>query len=422
VAGRYERIKLGIYRRCGNYVAGGSVNAQEGESALLVKIDLYGNLIWAKEYNRKAEGVSFVYDRTLGIIATPNGLMMNYQVQTGGYNGNWQEVDRLRVNEEGDILDAKYYGGHTWYVYISSFQKTRDGNYLFASMPTGLLKIDANGTVLKKLSNSYGGFVATRDNGAAILANESYRNWASLKKITRTGKSCADDNFWSDPLEPPTPIDITDQMTVMTTGVDEAFAKKIALVQKSRIRVERTHPVRMAKNCLSSNEGLKLTHRNRFVFRDTGKTDIVDGAEHERFILKYKGRVTAILINPYYDDGKGHMHPGGYAYRFYTKVYFPGENGDNTAPKYVYFPWAYAGSGLNHIIVDGIDEERDPKLIDPFTMDGSALKLWMVDGWQSGSAKGYYITILNGKKDATVLKYDFTTKKTKLLKLPCNKK
>jgi hypothetical protein len=36
-----------------------------------------------------------------------------------------------------------------------------------------------------------------------------------------------------------------------------------------------------------------------------------------------------------------------------------------------------------------------------------------------GSAKGYFISILNGRKDATVLRYDFDTNTTTLLKLPC---
>lgn len=404
------------------YIVGSTRNAQEGESALLVKIDLFGNLLWAKEYNRKAEGVRFSYDNALGIVATSDGLLLNYQAQVDGYSSPPQEVDLLKVDEEGDILDAKYYGGHTWYVYIQKLQRTKDGKFLFSSLPTGLVKIDRNGRVLKKLSNDYGVFTPTRDIGAAIVDQNWWDHWTAIKKITKTGKSCADDNFWSDPLTPPTPIDIKDQMAVMTTEADEAFGKNLKLVARNRISVERSRAVQMAKNCLSSDEGRKLKKRNRFVFRDTGKKDTVDGAEHERYLLKYKGKVTAILINPYYDDGEGRTVPGAYAYRFYTKVYKKGEYGDNTRPQYVYAPWGEMGSGQNHIVVGKRASERDPLKITPFRMDGRFMRLWMVDGWQGGSAKGYFISILDEKKDATVLRYDFETNRTKLIKLPCNRK
>ncbi|WP_457602518.1 hypothetical protein [Nitratifractor sp.] len=402
------------------YIVGGTSWAGTGhderpDSALLLKTDSEGNPVWAMEYYRQIDGN--MGNGFKGITATPDGLLLTYE---SGYSGSvGHDINLLKVNDDGTVVSGKYFSDHSYYIYLSDLKKSRDGNYLFSSIDTGVTKVDKDGNPLRQLYPEAANFAVTRDNGVVAIKQDVWDNWTSLKKVNRVGKGCD-----VEAGETPKATDITDQIATVYDSSDDIYVRDLgAMRAKPWIAVHKSRPVEMRRNCLTSYEGFHPKNPNRFFFRETNRTDVIDGKECKRYLLRYKGKVTGIQINPYYDDGNGHMVPGGYVHSFYTKVFKPGECGDNTCPRFVYPPYAAATKDhINSVVVDGFDEERNASKIAPFIMNGHAKRLWIVDGWEGSWAKGYYITILNGRKDATVLKYDKATKKSRLIKLPCNRK
>ncbi len=175
----------------GGYIVAGHIGVLFGDymDILLIKTDVYGNVIWAKTYG----GANYDYAYSV------------QQTSDGGYivaGGTWSfgagifDIFLIKTDENGNIQWAKTYGG-TREDYGFSVQQTSDGGYILAghtvSFGAGnwdvfLIKTDANGNV--QWAKTYGGtsddlvrFVRQTSDGGYILVGETYSFGAGYSDI-----------------------------------------------------------------------------------------------------------------------------------------------------------------------------------------------------------------------------------------------
>ena len=415
---------------------------------LLIKSDLDGNIVWAKTIRQKIDqdegGIWWQVGN--GIVATPDGLLLSmvaYWLDPhGGEAGPYHYL--LSIDESGDLHSAVWYGevgnayGYSKDFRIKNLKKGPRGRYFYRRgyLQPVAMKIRKDGTPVKgyySLSRGpndlwWGSHITpTQDGAIAVADSPDYIDGipaaVRLFKYRKDGKGAwmLPDEFYNYKVpELPKVQNILDK--IETETMEGFYPDNVELVSASKIRVRKSSAIVTERQGLLSNEGLHLPNKGRFLFRETNRTDIIDGTEYKRYLLKYRGKITAIYVNNYYVDEKGRKIPGGYPQRFYTKIYKDDDIGDNTSPRYINNMYVEKNWGGNNIYVGPVGRELDPKKISPFWVKKNKfIKLWFRNGILPSWADGLYITILNGNKDATVLRYDRETKRTVLIKRPCTK-
>lgn len=131
----------------GYIIAGTTVSLGGGSSDVyFIKIDSFGNTIWAKTYG----GTS--YDEGFSTQQTSDG---GYVItgMTRSFGPGFQNIYIIKTNSIGDTLWTKAGNGTTFYDYGSSVQQTIDSGYIIAgytglgggSFNLHLVKTDENG-------------------------------------------------------------------------------------------------------------------------------------------------------------------------------------------------------------------------------------------------------------------------------------
>jgi hypothetical protein len=154
--GTYNERAFSVQQTSGGgyIVAGYTTSFGAGaDDIFLIKTDENGNVQWAKTYGGTDWDVAFSVQQTSG-----GGYIV------AGYTGSWPNYDLflIKTDADGNIQWAKTYGGTDW-DYASSVQQTSDGGYIVAgttwSFGAGgdilLIKTDADGNV--EWAKTYGG-------------------------------------------------------------------------------------------------------------------------------------------------------------------------------------------------------------------------------------------------------------------------
>jgi len=127
-----------------------------GYDILLIKMDEYGNVEWAKTYGGTGDNWAFSVQQTTG----GGYIVAGY---TNSFGAGYDDIFLIKTDANGNIQWAKTYGGIDW-DYAFSVQQTSDGGYIVAgttwSFGAGdwdilLIKTDANGNV--EWAKTYGG-------------------------------------------------------------------------------------------------------------------------------------------------------------------------------------------------------------------------------------------------------------------------
>jgi len=184
--------------RDGYVVAGSTLDSNDidAESDLwILRLDLDGQIIWQKTYDRSAS------DWSADIQQTTDG---GFAVVAKTDNVIWM----LKLDSDGTVDWEKTYGGSAYCYYGTSFQQTTDGGYVMAGYitpeiyqdcDTFVLKLDSSGNIewQKKYGLSHsnsprsiqqtadGGFIVGGDDGqgdAWIFKLDSYGNVEWEKK------------------------------------------------------------------------------------------------------------------------------------------------------------------------------------------------------------------------------------------------
>ncbi len=88
----------------GIYISGTSQNAKRGTSALVVKLDLDGNFIYAKEFNRLYND-NYLTSRGDGIIVTDSGIFLVFE--DNEYSSSFINTGLINIDADGNIKSAK---------------------------------------------------------------------------------------------------------------------------------------------------------------------------------------------------------------------------------------------------------------------------------------------------------------------------
>jgi len=411
------------------YIQGSSWSSDEGEAMFLVKLDANGNFVWGRRYKEPVDENYSVWDVTAqGLVDTGDGMMLAWEDTEALCCGNGA-INRaflLKMDDDGNLkwAQAKPNYGIWEGNHLIAMGK---GKYLWWYDAGGLpLKVDRNGRILRRMGKNESWMVPapTRDGGAVYgmaLPLAAPTELTLYKSNVQGNESWI--YYWSDPEPLPKFTEVSEEF-VMADRLQALVVDLPVVVKKTVVQAEKSRPIGRKKVSLLSKEGTKVNRRHRYHLVDKGIDEDVDGHWLHRYTLNYKGKVTGIIVAPYWIDGKGRKRPsacsaGAPTFAFGTKRTVYGYDGDNTYPKYV--DCAMLDGRKNSVMVAGIHEDN-PKEIHMLRMNGKPRKIWFPDMRQSGWAKGLFISILNEKQDATVLRYDFDTNATILLKLSCGSK
>ena len=193
------------------YIVAGTSTGEEGLlNASVLKLDANGNVVWQKTYNN-GTGLGYGSDYAYSIQQTSDsGYIVGGKTFT--FATDSFEAWVLKLNENGDIVWQKIYGGNGYDEEAYSIRQTDDdgdgqkddgyivagtGGYLFGGLSdVWLLKLDGNGNILWQ--KAYGGFEndgaysiqQTLDRGY-IVAGEmrSLESWADawVLKLDESG-------------------------------------------------------------------------------------------------------------------------------------------------------------------------------------------------------------------------------------------
>ena len=133
------------------YISGYSINSYAQSSILLIKLDLNGNFIWAKEYNRKKDDnyyPSVGYD----IINIDDNLVIPFKDNDNTYTT--ENYGTLKIDYNGNIIDNKIYY-HGTYLDEIALDNDNDNN-IYIGYGSDFIKTDLNLIPYKSYS-IYGG-------------------------------------------------------------------------------------------------------------------------------------------------------------------------------------------------------------------------------------------------------------------------
>ena len=404
------------------YVLGTTFRHDDGYGILLLKVEENGDLLWSRRYHFTPDDK--YHTRSVmanGLVKTRTGVMASvaYEEEDAG-GGALRWLHLINFDTEGTVLEAKRYftTHHAIWSDPNDLSPAGKGRYLWRAEYAGIgtLRVDVHGRALTNFGGSLAS-IPTRD-GGALLINKAWIPGPELvlDKTNRKGTT-ANQSYWNDPLPLPSFEEASDRIERK-----EAYSAEVVdvpIVRKRGIHTGKGHRIKTWKTGLLSKEGTHPPRKHRYTLTDTEIDEDIDGHWLHRYTLDYRGKVTGIIVAPYFVDEKGRNIPfncaaGAPTFTFATRVTTSGYDGDNTFPKYV---GCNLMDGRENTIYVGTIRETDPKAIHPIRMNGKKKRIWFPD--MRGSAKGYFISILNGRKDATVLRYDFDTNTTTLLKLPC---
>ena len=390
---------------------------------ILAKLDMDGSLVWVRKYRDLPKGKDqYLWNVTAGgIVPTEEGLLVYLQDHVAGgdipdyirvflmkmdVNGGIEEAWKARSLKDNDILNGQHI--------LPAYPK---GTYLMLSGMDDLSKVDSSGKVLRKMGVPHGGFGATKDGGAVFNAAYQNGHFAWIYRTDRTGRDPWEE-YWTKPAPLPKQQDVAADFSI--DDIADAKVSNLRVIARKSVLSGDSLGIITTKKSLLSKEGTKLKDRGRYHLVDKGVNEVVNGKKLHRYTLDYKGKVTGIIVAPY-TKVKGKMRPVDAMPLFFgTKETLDGYDGDNTFPKYAR-DHVFGANRHNTVMVEGV-HETSPEKIDPVYMNGKPRKIWFTDLSRARKIYGLYIMILNEKRDATVLRYDFRSKKTTLLKLPCGAK
>jgi photosystem II stability/assembly factor-like uncharacterized protein len=207
----YEDFNLSmIVSSDGNYVLAGAVDINGSYSIrpTLIKIDPFGNIIWAKYYSG--------YDEDWGrdLVETPDGGYLIVGITTSFSIGFSNDIYLIKTDSIGNVLWAKSYGGPGDDI-IYGVDLTHDGKYIVVGHTTStgfggydglLMKVDTDGNL--EWFRTYGGYstdylndvLETQDFGFLALGKRASNTLGSddiyLVKTDENGYSnCAFGNY-----------------------------------------------------------------------------------------------------------------------------------------------------------------------------------------------------------------------------------
>jgi hypothetical protein len=162
------------------YVAGWA-DVPGGWSALMVQLDTNGTFEWAKEYAHRDVNQSGTVDRVWtgvqGIHVDADAERVALFVDANPSTTYWHDFDMLFTSLSGEILDAKWLGGSTYYTYYTGFVMlpnivTGEMNYAVGALNVAMIRIDEEGNTESKTSASGGwqdGVFGSQEKGYAVL-------------------------------------------------------------------------------------------------------------------------------------------------------------------------------------------------------------------------------------------------------------
>jgi hypothetical protein len=161
------------------YISGYFINSFAQSSILLIKLDLNGNFIWAKEYNRKYND-NYYPSIGFDIINVNNNLIIPFKDNDNQYT--IESYGSLKVDYNGNVIDNKIYYHST---YLDEFALDKDtANNIYIGYGSSFLKTDASLNPLKTYS-IYGGIkkgVKIQNNTPVFLTFNQTGNYAQYAK------------------------------------------------------------------------------------------------------------------------------------------------------------------------------------------------------------------------------------------------
>jgi len=402
------------------YLTGGSLSNARGFNIFAMKIDKNGNFVWSREYMRKGvdgNGNPFYFNDlgTSGLGIEKVGDKLLFFVDDLSYGSSINNLMLMQTNKDGEISFVKHYGTSSPYSYFRGMKKDGLGNIYIGAADWDVIKTDSNGNFIYKSKIGTGwfnSFTPNSDGSVSLTGNNgAFSTEPIVLKSNSNGTSCQQELN-----ENISPTAVSDDF--MVSENHSVISKAFEIVAGSENEVLESN-LETVHYCLIDNECKVNIPVSRFDFSITDKSDDVGfGYATRRMELKYSGRVSGILISTYKrDENSGKDLPTSQS----AAIFFGGEKqkngcGDNTYPLYYPSSICYEMGlkvGFNAIPISNLEE--------PLYIDGH-LDLWTTLTTEKGYyADGYFISILNENRDATVLKYDFESARTTLVKIPKGK-
>jgi hypothetical protein len=145
------------------YISGYSINSFAQSSILLIKLDLNGNLIWAKEYNRK-DDENYYPATGYDIVSVDNYLYLPFKDNDNTYTIN--NYGMLKIDYNGNVVDNKIYYNDN---YMDEFALDSDSHGdIYIGYGPDFIKTDKNLLPIKSYT-VYGGI----KNGMRVDKNDN---------------------------------------------------------------------------------------------------------------------------------------------------------------------------------------------------------------------------------------------------------
>lgn len=122
-----------------------------GSDIYLMKTDSAGNLLWAKSYGSAKDDYGTCMDKT----KDGNYVLVGYTSGFTTYNGAFNDICMIKINEEGEVLWSKTYGLDRS-DFATSVQCTSDGGFIIVGEAINFIGSEKNSDILIVKTNAQG--------------------------------------------------------------------------------------------------------------------------------------------------------------------------------------------------------------------------------------------------------------------------